>query len=338
MQQLTLISPHQLAWSDVAPPAVNSTEAAVVRPIAVATCDFDHLIVGGLTNLPFPMAIGHECVAEVVEVGSSVERVTVGDRVIVPYQVSCGTCAACRRDDTSSCERVPWLSGYGLGLAGGGFGGAMSDLLEVPFADAMLVPLPDGVSPATAAAIGCNLPDTYRCVEPLLQHPGAAVLIMGGAFHSIGLYAVELAHALGASRVDYVDRVPKRAAQAAALGARVIDRPADVATAEYPVTVDASMDVALLSTAIRATASSGVCTVSTMYVGDDVPVPLFHMFQNCITLRTGQPHTRALMGPVLDLIAQGRIRPDLVTAQVVAWDAAPEAFGRGQGKVVCVRD
>lgn len=338
MRQLTLTQLRQLEWQTVEAPTLTTSASAIVRPIAAATCDFDHLAVAGATGLPLPMAIGHECIAVIVETGSDVKRFQPGDTVIVPFQIHCGQCAPCRAGHTSSCAMLPFLSCYGLGRAAGDWGGAASDLLAVPYADAMLVALPPEVDPLDAVALGCNLPDAYRCVDALLQWPGAPVLVVGGAFGNIALYAVLIAQALGASRVDVVDRDPDRRAAAAALGANVIEAPGDVAPGAYPVTVDASMDEQLLDLAIRATAPSGTVTVSTMYASNAVTLPLLTMFERCLTLRTGQPHARALIEPVLDLIVAGSLRPSRITTDVVAWDGADRAFSRGTGKIVCVRE
>jgi threonine dehydrogenase-like Zn-dependent dehydrogenase len=117
----------------------------------------------------------------------------------------------------------------------------MSDLVEVPFADAMLVGLPPGVSPADAAACSCNVTDAYRCVGPqLLERPGARVLIVNGAFGNIGLYSALIALSMGAAGVDFVDKDTSRAAIAARLGANLLS--ADmVKSASYPITVDTSL-------------------------------------------------------------------------------------------------
>jgi alcohol dehydrogenase len=232
---------------------------------------------------------------------------------------------------------VPWLSCYGLGGASGDWGGAVSDLVGVPYADAMLVVLPDGISPEDAAAASCNIPDAYRCVGPqLLERPGAPVLVIGGAFGNIGLYSVAIAKALGASRVDYLDGDEARASRAATLGADVIPAAADVEAGAYPITVDASQDPDLLALALRATAGSGVCTASTMYLAD-APLPLLDMFRRCVTFQTGQPHARTHLEPVLELIRDGRLRPAEITDAVVGWEDAPAAFASGGGKTVCVR-
>jgi alcohol dehydrogenase len=337
MRQLTVNETRSLHWSDVPAPRLSSPQSAVVRPIAVATCDFDHLLLAGHVSAQLPLAIGHEFVAEVIEVGSAVSSFRPGDTVVVPFQIHCGQCPTCLRHETSSCERLPFLSCYGLGAMAGGWGGAVSDRVGVPFADAMLVRLPAGVAPADAAACSCNVTDAYRCVGPqLLARPGAAVLVVGGAFGNIALYAVAIARALGAARVDLIDADPRRAAIARRLGANVLEASATPLSA-YPITVDASMDPALLSLALRATAPAGECTVSTMYAGGPTAIPLFEMFQNCVTLRTGQPHVRAHLDAVLKLLAEGRLDLRALTEAVVDWEEAPRAFAHGHGKIVCVR-
>ena len=103
------------------------------------------------------------------------------------------------------------FSAYGFGSAMGPWGGAVSDQLLVPFADAMLVPVPMGLEPISIASASDNIPDGYRTVAPHLRRwPGAPVLIVGGAARSIGLYAAGVAVAMGSSQVDYMDHDRER--------------------------------------------------------------------------------------------------------------------------------
>ncbi|HJQ83935.1 MAG TPA: alcohol dehydrogenase catalytic domain-containing protein, partial [Candidatus Binatia bacterium] len=138
MRALTYVGPGALEWRDVEPPTLGGAGEALVRPLAVATCDLDAVIVRGLSPFAPPFPLGHECVAEVLEVGDGVRTVRPGDRVVVPFQPACGDCAFCRRGLTATCSAVPRTSMYGIGAAGGDWGGALSDVLRVPFADAML--------------------------------------------------------------------------------------------------------------------------------------------------------------------------------------------------------
>ena len=148
-------------------PEITQPRQALVRPLLVACCDLDVAVARGQRRCRPGYAVGHEGLAEVVAVGDAVTRVGVGDRVVVPFQISCGTCRECRRGVTSSCGSVPLMAMYGLGpLAGLDGGGFMSDLVLVPYADAMLIPLPATVDPIAVASLSDNIPDGWRAVGP----------------------------------------------------------------------------------------------------------------------------------------------------------------------------
>src|ERR1044072_2644920 len=102
MRQLTFIEAGKLEWHDVAEPALDDDRAALVKPLAVATCDIDRGIVRGYVPFQGPVAMGHEGVAEVTDVGGGVTSVAPGDLVSVPFQVSCGECERCRRGETGN--------------------------------------------------------------------------------------------------------------------------------------------------------------------------------------------------------------------------------------------
>jgi threonine dehydrogenase-like Zn-dependent dehydrogenase len=118
MQQLTFMEPGRLAWQEVPTATLKGDGEAIVRPVAVANCDLDGLMFKGLVPVAAPFAVGHEFIAEVVEVGPSVTSARPGDRVIVPFQVSCGVCDRCRRGLTANCQAVERGSAYGLGRWG----------------------------------------------------------------------------------------------------------------------------------------------------------------------------------------------------------------------------
>src|SRR4051812_20774494 len=204
-----------------------------------------------------PLAIGHEGVGEVVEVGDRVSSFAPGDRVIMPFQVSCGTCPQCVDGRTGNCSTVPWQSTYGFGFGDAYWGGFLSDLVKIPYADHMLVPLPAGIPPEAAASASDNGPDGYRTVAMLRDRwPGAPVLVVGGAGPgSIGLYAVGHAKALGAERVVYVDADEARRSIAEKLGAETVAEVPDRLDQHFPITVDASANPRGLELALRATAA-----------------------------------------------------------------------------------
>ena len=258
MRQLMYIGPGSLEWRETPEPRLLSDEGAIVRPVAVATCDLDALIVAGTSPFPAPFPLGHECVAEVLEVGDSVGSVAPGQLVSVPFQISCGTCGACLAGRTSNCAEVPFMSTYGFGPAVDRWGGFLSDAVEVPYAEHMLVPCPPAWTRRRAASASDNLSDAWRAVGPALEElPGADVLVVGGAGPgSIGLYAAGLAVALGSGSVLYVDGDVSRREIAARLGAQTLaEKPKRVGP--YPITVDASGDPDGLELALRSTSADG---------------------------------------------------------------------------------
>ena len=152
----------------------------------------------------------------------------MGDVVVVPWAVSCGSCYECGLGLTAKCATMRanspggTLAAFGFGPATGAWGGMVADSLRVPHADHLLVRVPEGVDPLRVAAAGDNLADAWRAVvPPLRMRPDGTVLVIGGGAQSIGLYAAGLAVRHGASRVDYVDDSDERLAVAEKLGARV---------------------------------------------------------------------------------------------------------------------
>jgi threonine dehydrogenase-like Zn-dependent dehydrogenase len=320
MQALVYVAPQTLEFHEQPDPKISGPREALVRPIAATPCDLDRAIVFGKTPLMPPFSLGHECVAEIVAVGDAVTQLSVGQRVVVAWHLSCGECTRCRRGLTASCERVPPRAMYGTPI-GGEFGGLFSDLVHVPFAEAMLTPLPAGLDPARVASASDNLTDAYLAVaRPLQQQPGAPVLVVGGV-GAIGLYAVEAARALGASEVVYLDRSEARLTLAAELGARA---QADTSE-EFPVVIEASGRPEDLHRALRAVAPGGTCHALGIYFLD-TPLPLLDMYAKDVTFRTGRPSVGPHIGRVLGLCAEGRLRPERISNRVVPWNQMIETL------------
>lgn len=340
MKQLTFLSPGSLEWREVPEPEIGSAGQAIIHPISVATCDIDGGAIHGLVPIPGPYAFGHECVAQVAEVGGDVTSVKRGDHVVCPFQISCGECDRCRRGLTGSCETVAAGSSYGLGPLGGVWGSALSDYMLVPYADAMLVKV--DVGSEGLASLADNVPDGWRTVAAhLAAWPGATVLILGGAGpSSIPLYAAGVAVALGSQRVDYVDFDARRLEIAASVGAN----PVEIKAGEYPkrfgkwaITVDSTNNVDGLTCAIRSTEPGGVCTSTAIYFGAGVPLPLLEMYTRGVTFITGRVHARAAIQPILSLIRGGKFAPEKVTTETAAWDDAIDALKSYTTKLVITR-
>jgi threonine dehydrogenase-like Zn-dependent dehydrogenase len=336
VRQLEFIEKGRLEWRDAPDPKLEGDVQAIVRPVALATCDIDVAFVQGRFPTTGTFSFGHECVGEVRDVGDSVESVEPGDLVSIPFQISCGECARCRAGQPGNCESVPRLSTYGLPIGPQTYGGFASDAVNVPYADAMLVPIPEGVEPSTVASLSDNIPDAWRCVAPPLEErPGAKVLITLGA-GSIALYSVAIALALGAERVDVVGGSSRDRELAEKLGANVLDDEFPDRAGFYPITVDASADPAGITCALKSTDADGICTSIGIYLAP-VPLPLLDMFTQGVTFVTGRPHVRTLMPDVLELVRQGRFDPDPVTVSRVDWEDAAEALSDLRAKTVVTR-
>jgi threonine dehydrogenase-like Zn-dependent dehydrogenase len=335
MRSLVLEGTRRLAWHEVPDPQRRHEREAIVRPLAVATCDLDQPMIFGQTPFQFPIHLGHECVAEVVE---GPEGFAPGDRAVVPFQISCGLCERCRRGLTGKCETVPPLSMYGFGALGGEWGGMLSDLALVPYAEAMLVPLPEGVDPAMVPSAADNMPDGWRTVAPALAElPGADVLVVsGGGMRSLPLYAVDSALALGASSVTYVDTDPNRLQVAQELGSRVVEGPPDQSLGLFPVTVHGTATAEGLVATLRLTEPGGRCTSLGLFESE-APLPLFELYSRGVHLHVGIGMARPAIPAILDLVAAGRLRPQLVTSATVAWDDASEALLEPVTKLILSR-
>ncbi|MEZ5078180.1 MAG: alcohol dehydrogenase catalytic domain-containing protein [Solirubrobacterales bacterium] len=371
MRQLRLVKSGRLDWSEVEAPQIQDAGDAIVRPFIAGRCDGDTLpidrrvsramqagiAIGAIDpvvacicgRVPFkgPFAIGHECVAEVVEVGSAVERPRVGEAVIVPWAISCGSCPECRCGLTSKCTTMragAELAAFGFGTASGPWGGLVSDLVRVPNAGHMLVPVPDGVDPLRVASASDNLADAWRSVAPpLRERPGGSVLVIGGAAKSIGFYAAGLAVAHGAARVDYLDRSPQRRSIAESLGAEALPTPSSRGRrrperATYDVVVEASSRASSLRDAIRSLRPGGICTGVGYYLASGTRVPLMRMYATDATLRIGVSHARAVLPDLLKFVASSGFPAEAVTTLTADWDDAPRAYAAHTTKLVLQRD
>ncbi len=353
MRELTFLGRDRLEWRDVPAPKLENDEQALVRPVAVAACDLDHVILRGLAPFPGEFPLGHEAVGEVLEVGNRVKQFEPGDRVVIPFQISCGSCSFCLRGLTANCSSVQPISTFGLGTAAGDWGGAFSDVLRIPWADHMLVKLPPQVSAADAAGAGDNIAFGYFAVVPQLRrYPEAPVLILGGAGGgSIALYAVQMALSHGASQVDLYDTDPERVNLARELGANatLVDRWPD-RLGSYPITVEytrcggypviseIAQKNAALGCAIRSTEPGGQCTSLSINFNGLAPVPITDMYMKGISFLTGRVHSRQVLPDVLRMIQDGVVVPGRVTTRTAGWEDAPEALLEYPTKLIVERD
>lgn len=360
MQQLFFVKKGHLEWREVTTPRIENASEALVRPFAAAKCDADDIFlfndmplklrIGnslGLVDSAFfktfgknffrgPFPFGHECVAEVLETGDMVTSVRPGDVVSVPFQISCGSCLNCSNGFTHACEQVPLLATYGFGKHLQ-FGGAVSDLLKVPYADGMLLKIPPEIDPVHLASLSDNVPDAYRTVGPYLEKNNQKkVLVVGGNVKSISLYSALIAKSLSSPCVHYVDRNKNNLDLALKSGVdKVFDNFKDV-TEKYDVTVDGSNNEKGLKTAINALAKGGVCT-SVGIFARKTTMPLVDMYVNGAHFVTGLSNARVDAQKVLKLIEEKKLKLETITTRLDRWENARDAFLSRSAKVIVER-
>lgn len=334
MQELIVRGPGQLAWVEKPAPALAGPGSALVRPIASASCDLDRRLIAGATPFKPPFALGHECVAEVLEVGEEVTGVRRGDLVSVPWKIACGNCRQCLAGRATACTAVPRHAAYGV-PAGGHWGGLFSEVVLVPFADAMLVPLPPGLNPLAVASASDNLTDAWVAASrPIAAREEARVLVVGGT-ESLGVLALQMAVAAGAASVDYLDDSDYRRELALRSGANV--ELAATLDERYDVVVSATRDPQALHRGLLALAPGGHCSCIGI-IFEDPKIPLFGMYLRDVTLSVGACNVRPHIPKVFELVGGGHCDPLLVSPTVVGCEEATEALVQPLAKCIVVRE
>lgn len=359
MQQLFLLGKGRLEWREVVAPRLESPLEALVRPFAVAKCDLDHAMLanrmgvklragrafgivdpdferyfGGLFDTPLPF--GHECVAEVTDIGDKVVGVQVGDVVSVPFQISCGTCTHCSEDHTSICSSVPPVAVYGFGRHKQ-FGGAMCDLLKVPFADGMLVKLHEGADMEHLASLGDNVADAYRHVGPALEeNKNRSVLVVSGDARSIAIYTVLIARAMGARHIAFVDSREAQRKLALQVGADAAVGSCRELRDSYDIVVDCCAPKKELLASIEKVKPFGLLS-STGWHFKKTLLPLMQMHAIGMTLRIGLCNARDGASRVAKLIQDGRLSLAPATTKIDDWRNAIDAFLGDSTKIIVHR-
>jgi threonine dehydrogenase-like Zn-dependent dehydrogenase len=235
MKALTWHGKGDIRCESVPDPRIEDGRDAIIKVTACAICGSDLHIYGGLIpTMHSGDVIGHETMGEVVEVGAANTRLKVGDRVVVPFTISCGECFFCKRGLYSGCERsnpnrpmAEKLWGHSpAGLFGyshllGGYRGGQAEYLRVPFADVGPIKVPDGLDDEQVLFLSDIFPTGYMAAEYCNIQPGDTIAIWGCG--PVGQFAIRSAFLLGAGRVIAIDTVPERLELARKAGARTLD-------------------------------------------------------------------------------------------------------------------
>jgi threonine dehydrogenase-like Zn-dependent dehydrogenase len=228
-------APNTVRVEHVPDPAILNPRDAIVRVTSTAICGSDlHLLDGFIPTMETGDILGHEFMGEVVDVGSRVDNLKKGDRVIVPFPIACGNCFFCTRGLWSCCDNSnpnAWMAeklyGYtASGLFGyshmlGGYAGGQAEYVRVPFADVGPFKVPDTLSDEHVLFLTDIFPTGYMAAENCGIQAGDTIAVWGCG--PVGQFAIRCAFLLGAGRVIAIDTVPERRRMAEAGGAETLD-------------------------------------------------------------------------------------------------------------------
>jgi len=214
MRAMTYRGPYKVRVEEKPDPRIEHPNDAIVRVERAAICGSDlHLFHGMLPDTRIGHTFGHEFIGRVEEVGPSVRNISVGDRVMVPFNIFCGTCFFCARGLFSNCHNVnanaTAVGGiYGYSHTAGGFDGGQAELVRVPFADVGPAVIPEGLHDEDALLLTDAFATGYFGAQLGDISEGDVVVVFGAG--PIGLAAARSAWLMGAGRVIVVDHLPFR--------------------------------------------------------------------------------------------------------------------------------
>jgi len=306
MRATVLHAPGDVRLSEVADPTIQEPTDAVVRVVAGCICGSDLWSYRGENEVLEPRTIGHECIGEVVAVGSAVRTVEVGDQVVVPFCHSDNTCPHCRAGYTSVC------------VHGGFTVSGQAEYARVTQADGSLVVVDGGFTPENTAAM-LTLSDVmptgwHAAVQAGVTAGGTAVVVGDGA---VGLCGVLAAVTLGAEKVVALSRHAPRQELARRFGAThvVAERGEGALEAVMEITDGVGADAVLecVGTGASMTTAFDVArpgaTVGFVGVPHGVELPVRRMFERNVGLRGGMAPVRAYLPHLLALVQDGTIDP-----------------------------
>ncbi|MDP5181789.1 glutathione-independent formaldehyde dehydrogenase [Blastococcus sp. BMG 814] len=363
MKAVVYRGPKKVAVEEVPDPTIQSPTDAIIRITTTNICGSDLHMYEGRTPVEEGKVLGHENMGVVEAVGEGVDRIQVGDRVSVPFNIACGTCRNCTQGWTSFCLRAnptEGVDGAAYGYASmGPYDGGQAEYLRVPWADFNLLHLPAGDEHENDFTMLSDIfPTGWHGVELSGFQVGDRVAVFGGG--PVGLMAAHSAMIRGASQVFVVDKETDRLALAEKFGATPVDFSAhdpveqlldatggrgvdrgveavgyqahDPSGEEHPELV-----LDNLAQVVRSTGGIGVVGV---YMPQDpgangelaqqgrIPWQFGTFFTKGLSMGTGQAPVKRYNRRLRDLIVAGRATPGLITSHELGLDQAAEGYQR----------
>jgi threonine dehydrogenase-like Zn-dependent dehydrogenase len=362
MLALTYHGPNIVRVEENPEPRIEHPNDVILRVTLTTICGSDlHLYHGLVPDTRVGTIFGHEFTGVVEEVGSSVERLKVGDRVVVPFNIACGACFFCQRQRTSACENTNSLASTSGGIFGyshttGGYQGGQAERVRVPFADVGPMKIPDDLADDDVLFLSDILPTGYQAAEMGEIGPEDTVAVFGCG--PVGLFAQRCAWILGARRVIAIDTVDYRLAFANSYNqVETIDFKAvpDVVQALREMTDGRGPDVCIeavgcegsglvthdvlgkslkveagsptaLNWALQSVRRGGRVSIVGVYGPPWNLVDMGAVVNKGLTLRSGQCDVKRYMPHLLDLIRRGHIDPKALITHRVPLEEAAEMY------------
>jgi alcohol dehydrogenase len=337
MKALVYHGPGKKSWDEVPDPKLIEPTDAVVQVDTTTICGTDlHILKGDVPAVTDGRILGHEGVGTILEVGSSVRTVKVGDRVIISCVSACGVCTYCRTGNPSHCLADEGASGLGW-ILGHLIDGTQAEMVRIPFADTSLYKLPEGVPDASAVLLSDIFPTGFEIgVQYGRVKPGDTVAVVGAG--PVGLSVMATAPLYGAAQIVAIDLDDKRLNLAKQVGAThsVNSGASDWKEQVFALTDGYGVDVAVEAVGVPATFD--MCThlvrpggnVANVGVhGTAAMLDLQRLWIQNINISMGLVNTTTL-GMLLKLVKQEMLPVDKFVTHRFAFDdvvSAYETFG-----------
>lgn len=340
-------------------PRIEKDDDIIVKVTSTAICGSDlHLIHGMVPNMPKGFILGHETMGIVEEAGKEVHKVKKGDRVVVPFPISCGHCWYCEHGLWSQCDNsnANGEAGaiFGYSKTYGGYDGGQAEYLRVPYANVGPKIVPENLADEQVLFLTDILPTSYWGVENGGVKPGDTVVVLGCG--PVGLLTIKWAYFFGASRIIAVDRVGYRLEHAAKYsGVETVNFEEHDNTGEYIkeithggadvvidcVGMDGKMSAleaaetllklqggskSAIEIATQAVRKGGTVSMVGVYGARYNMFPLGDFFARNITLKMGQCPAHTYVEPILKLIEEGKFDATDIITHKLSLDKGTHAY------------
>ena len=372
MRALTWHGTHDVRVDTVDDPEIINPRDAILKITSTAICGSDlHLYDGVIPGVLPGDVLGHEFMGEVVETGSD-STLKKGQRVVVPFTISCGGCFHCKQQQYSACDNSnpaekqdmsatlygqPMAALFGYSHLTGGYSGGQAEYVRVPFSDVGPIVIPDHLEDEKVLFLSDILPTGWMGAENAEIQPDDTVAVWGCG--PVGLFAIQSAIVMGASKVIAIDHYPHRLELAKRLGAEVIDfRKTDVRDAlmemsggigcdavidavgmeAHGFAIDNMIDIAkqkagigadrasALKQAILAVRPGGRVSIPGVYGGMTDKFPLGALMEKGLQVRSGQTHVQRYTKDLLAKIEDGTLDTTFLISHRLPLEAAARGY------------